>query len=346
MPKTDLIRWCSRGGVPALLMVITVGGSGQDQPKTSEGLIPKEQMMRAATHNGLMGADMPPWHIKASFTEFGDDGNTSNSGTYEEFWVSQTKFKRILAGNGFSQTIYGSAKGDFQSDVHGHVPLLVERARLEFTAPLPSIDLVRNGSFAVKEIETNGVKLECLRSDAMPVNPDVTYCISVDRPLLRVSSSASQQEQVLHNRILGFRDRFIAGDLQFIVAGKRNFTAHLETVEPLQPADDAMFAPPADAVPIPRTVINAALAQGMLLRKVTPTYPPFALHERITGTVVLEATIGTDGHVRDLKAVSGPSELRTASLEAVHQWLYRPYLLNGEPVSVQTTINVIFALGQ
>jgi len=85
---------------------------------------------------------------------------------------------------------------------------------------------------------------------------------------------------------------------------------------------------------------------GMLAQKVPPHYPVEAKEARVSGTVVLQATIGLDGHVEDLSVISGPDLLQQVALDAVKQWVYRPYLLNGEPVKVQTTINVIFTLGR
>jgi protein TonB len=64
----------------------------------------------------------------------------------------------------------------------------------------------------------------------------------------------------------------------------------------------------------------------------------------VSGTVVLQGIIAKDGHIKNLKVVSGPSLLQDAALDAVRQWMYRPYLLNGEPVEVETTINVVFTL--
>jgi protein TonB len=60
--------------------------------------------------------------------------------------------------------------------------------------------------------------------------------------------------------------------------------------------------------------------------------------------VVLEATISKSGSIENLRVVSGPAMLRQAALDAVSQWRYRPYLLNGEPVAVETTVNVVFNL--
>jgi TonB family protein len=83
-----------------------------------------------------------------------------------------------------------------------------------------------------------------------------------------------------------------------------------------------------------------------LVTKAPPVYPPDARKAHITGTVVLSAIIGKDGTVENLKVVSGPAALQQASLDAVRQWSYEPYLLNGEPVEVETTINIVFTLGK
>ena len=104
------------------------------------------------------------------------------------------------------------------------------------------------------------------------------------------------------------------------------------------PHDIKMVAPK-------RVNISAGLAVGMLLKKVTPEYPPVARAARIQGTVVLQATISKTGEIADLRVVDGPPLLQSAALDAVKQWQYRPYLLNGEPVEVLTTVNVIFSLG-
>jgi TonB family protein len=84
---------------------------------------------------------------------------------------------------------------------------------------------------------------------------------------------------------------------------------------------------------------------GMLLQKTDPVYPPVAQAARIQGTVVLQATISKSGSVEDLHVVTGQALLQDAALSAVKTWRYRPYLVNGEPVKVQTTINVVFTLG-
>jgi protein TonB len=84
----------------------------------------------------------------------------------------------------------------------------------------------------------------------------------------------------------------------------------------------------------------------MLINRVTPVYPPLARQTRISGTVRLHALIAKDGTVQQLEVMSGHPLLVQAALDAVKQWRYRPTLLNGEPVEVDTTIDVIFTLNQ
>jgi protein TonB len=83
----------------------------------------------------------------------------------------------------------------------------------------------------------------------------------------------------------------------------------------------------------------------MLIQKTTPVYPPIAKAARVSGTVVIQATISKQGTIENLKVISGPAMLQQSALDAVRTWRYRPYLLNNEPVEVETTINVIFTLG-
>jgi protein TonB len=90
--------------------------------------------------------------------------------------------------------------------------------------------------------------------------------------------------------------------------------------------------------------VSSGVAQGNLIRDVRPQYPPLARQARIQGVVVLLAVIGKDGSVQDVHVKSGSPLLAQAAMEAVKQWRYRPYLLNGQPVEVDTQININFTL--
>lgn len=101
---------------------------------------------------------------------------------------------------------------------------------------------------------------------------------------------------------------------------------------------------PGDALP-KGVNISAEAAHNLLIQKTPPVYPPIAKAARVSGTVVLNCIIGKDGLIKELSVASGPDMLRQAALDAVQKWVYKPYLFNGEPVEVKTTVNVIFTLG-
>lgn len=93
-----------------------------------------------------------------------------------------------------------------------------------------------------------------------------------------------------------------------------------------------------------RVRVSQGVTEGLLMKKVQPQYPPLARQARIQGAVVLQASIGKDGTVQNLRAISGHPMLTPSAIEAVKQWKYRPYFLNGEAVEVDTTITVNFTL--
>jgi protein TonB len=103
---------------------------------------------------------------------------------------------------------------------------------------------------------------------------------------------------------------------------------------------------PRPAPPSTTLVRRSHLDEGQLLRKVQPAYPMPAKQLRIQGDVILSALIARDGSIEGLKVLSGHPLLIRAALDAVSQWRYKPYILNGSPVEVETRIEVTFRLEQ
>jgi protein TonB len=93
-----------------------------------------------------------------------------------------------------------------------------------------------------------------------------------------------------------------------------------------------------------RVRVSQGVTEGMVLRRVQPNYPPLARQARIQGDVVLQAEISKDGAIENLRVISGHPMLAPAAIDAVKQWRYKPYFLNGEPVAVETQITVKFSL--
>ena len=113
------------------------------------------------------------------------------------------------------------------------------------------------------------------------------------------------------------------------------------SVNALPGPNDKNSAKSGDSLNVP-----ASEMAGNVLTKVPPKYPEEAKKERIQGTVLLNAVIGKDGAVEELTVSSGPKELQQSALDAVRQWTYKAYLLNGNPTEVKTTISVIYTLAK
>jgi len=306
---------------------------------------PTEQMLLAAKVNGLTGADIQPWHLKASFQWMDENGTVKDKGTIEEFWAGPKKNRVTYTLTGISQTFYQTEQGRFRSGPEIGVPELAIEARNAFVSPLPPLEFLQHQKFEKKEHEAGSTKLACLhRPESVAAPTEPLYCIEADKPVLRIAAFGSSQ--TVHNKIVAFEGQYVPQEVGITRSGKTLLTAHTDMLESLKTVEDAEFIPPPDAVPAPRQIaISAGVAQGLLAKSGPPNYPPNAMRIGVSGTVVLQIVIDKQGHVRDPQVVSGPTELRQAALDAIKDWRYRPYQLNGETVEVKTIVNMTFRLG-
>jgi len=111
-------------------------------------------------------------------------------------------------------------------------------------------------------------------------------------------------------------------------------------------SSSSLAAVPSLSKPVVPTVqrvrVSPGVTKGLLVHRVEPSYPPLAQQAHIQGDVVLTAIIGKEGDVQHLQLVSGHPLLAPAAIEAVKQWRYKPFLLNGQPLEVETTVTVNF----
>jgi protein TonB len=122
------------------------------------------------------------------------------------------------------------------------------------------------------------------------------------------------------------------GQLGGVIGGIVSATSNLSAVPRFVPATPQ------------RVRISQGVTRGLLIHSVEPPYPVLARAARVQGDVVLRAIIDKNGNIQDLQLVTGHPMLVPSAIAAVKQWRYKPYLLNGNPVEVDTTITVIFAL--
>jgi TonB family protein len=110
-------------------------------------------------------------------------------------------------------------------------------------------------------------------------------------------------------------------------------------------ADDAALKPALNGPTLPfRVRVSQGVTTGMVVKKVQPIYPEQARQARIQGTVRMSAIISKTGDVVDIEVIEGPIELVVSAVNAVRQWKYRPYLIKGEPVEVDTQLTVNYTL--
>lgn len=112
-------------------------------------------------------------------------------------------------------------------------------------------------------------------------------------------------------------------------------------------ANPSLRALPKLSKPAPtvhRVRVSQGVTKGMVVYRIEPTYPPLARQARIQGVVVLTAMIDRDGNIQNLQLVSGHPMLAPAAIDAVKHWRYKPFLLNGQPVEVETTVTVNFRM--
>lgn len=214
-------------------------------------------------------------------------------------------------------------------------------------------------------------------TDTAPMELFPTYCFAPSQPALMAYFSYAQPI-ILLNSIAKVQGRYLPRQITILTPDKKKLlSATLDSVNGIA-ANDPALTPPAEAkiflpsktvsannppssddktsskssgsmalldsvdqpVPIPKDAMK-----GYVLQKVTPVYPASAKQAHISGTVEIQAIIGRDGWVHDMQVLTAPSaSLAASAIGAVSQWRYKPYLLNGVPVAVETTIHVIYSL--
>lgn len=307
---------------------------------------PDALVQLAARLNNLTDDQAKPWRLKASYTVKDEKGAVAEQGEIEELWAGQHRFRTNYTVNGQSQTNYATDTGVFRTGSLAQPnPLALELER-ELTQPFPAQAYLQHTAFEARTQNVGTVKLNCLQPNRNAgAAGSETFCINLDRPVLRIHVTGSGARQAVRNQIVLFQGRYVAKEIHITAQDKSALSAQLETLATIAQVTDADFTPPPDARPLPRKIaISAGVAQGLLLHSNPPHYPQEAKTAGISGTVVIQAQIGKDGHIHDPEVVSGPAQLRQAALDAIKDWEYRPYVLNGETVEVETTINIIFRL--
>jgi TonB family protein len=300
---------------------------------------------------------MKPWHLKGSYQLYDGSGNPGEQGTYEYWWLSPKVYRSSWTRAGAARTEWhtANAKAMYQATGDRLFYLEHELEKLMFS-PLPDPAKLDAGSaeLGMDQMEIGKIKLPCVvvkvrmrpdgRTPVGAATPEGSYCFDPSAPMLRVERIFTSVF-VEFNRLTKIQNRILGENIE-IAAGRQKLLTFTATETDGLQKDDAALTPPTDAKPLPAQDLPQSSAQGLPAKKTYPVYPIWAKASHISGTVLLDAMIGVDGRVRDIRVLANPSPLLTASAkDTVGQWQYTPYLVEGQPQEVNTVISVVFALG-
>jgi len=302
-----------------------------------------------------------PWHMKVSYVVY--DAKGKHPGVYEYWWASANLWRSSWTRAGVSHTDWHMGNGRLAYEAKGDTLTLFEyKLEAALIAPLPRardldparVKLNPAGAARCFSIVPRAGDDGAGDAGAAKEGPFPTYCFDRETPVLR---STSSMDRVLtqYTHVRAWQGRFLPRDVQVTAGNHKLLTARVEMVELIE-VSDAALRPPQSAmetevfvnqdVSLKDVEVDMNVARAMLKKRIEPEYPAEAKKAGIQGSVVLEAMIGTDGRIHDLRVVSAPAALLAASsFAAVSQWEYRPYVMGGRAVPVETTVTVTFSLG-
>lgn len=312
---------------------------------------PVARIQAAASLNSLDTLDARPWHLKMALTTFDEAGKNPQDGTVEIWHAGADQRALYTFGNMTLTTLLHDGKRYSLSNV-GEVPYIATDLVEEVLHPGPSSSDIEHSRPELRKEKFGKIQLDCIMltqtskgEDAIPLGLYPTYCMNSTDDQIRSSYNFGSRTVII-NRFGKFLDHDVALDLEVasgqIVVGVAK-EQELATYVP-QPEE---FIPSADMLSRQVTIaqLSGGIIAGSRLTFVQPAYPRVAKVNHESGTVVLRAVIGRDGHIHSLRPISVTnSDFVISAITAVRQWTYKPYLLNGEPVEVDTTITVNFAL--
>jgi len=308
-------------------------------------------MVQAARVNGLSGL-LVPWHLEATYQTFDADGKPKDQGTFSEWWAGKEKYKTVYSSSsgGLNLTTYLNGKTITSTGSPAWTPYRVQMAERYLISPVPPAGAVEKLAFSVMERKMGQVTLQCLRApmsepDAkayLPYDDLPSVCLIGDSPIVRATVNEDRYF-ALYNKIVQIGGRYIAEDLSVSTRDRTIVNMQVTKLELLSRVDNSDFAPPPTAPLLPvRVSVDARVAARNRIGGAAPELTAVARSQRVGGTVILDAVITPEGKIGELDVLGGPKALQSAAYDAVKTWRYKPFLLNGQPVEVQTEIGVIF----
>lgn len=308
------------------------------------------RLHNAAESSSLDDPAIKPWHLRLSFQLFNAKGTPTEQGTLEEWWTNDAD-KLVYTSPSYTATEIVKGKALYRTAGQASPSYMLELLRDQVVHPMARDSAVDSSVPDLRTQSFGKVKLDCVMLDHPiknvaypPLGLFPTYCLGLADDHLRVSFNFGS-EFVSRNTIGNFQGRSVPIDTSVTDGTVVSAKAHIDELSGFTP-DARSFEVSAGLTEQNAGVskVPAIVIAGGIVTKVNPVYPEEAKQKHISGAVHLRALIGADGRIHDLQVIDAPdASLAISAIAAVRQWIYKPYLLNGLPTSIETTITVNYS---
>lgn len=318
----------------------------------AQGNDPGARLAVATALTSLNQVDQKPWHLMLDVTVFDDKGANPSAGTIE-VWHAGTDERTVYTFGDATSTrikhegkLYGTSNGST-------LPFEADEVLQKVLHPGPESDELGGSKPELRQHKFGSVLLDCIMltqpikgASQISLGLFPTYCLDGNQ-VIRSAYNFGGQIVVLSG-IGKFMDHMVPTQLDILDGPAKVAASKIATLASYEP-QPGEFVPGADMKPEGGYArMSGEISAGNRITFWQPLYPEVAKLRHETGTVILRALIGRDGHIRMLRPANPTNptdpEFVIAAIAAVRHWTYKPYLLNGEPTEVDTTITVNFAM--
>lgn len=304
------------------------------------------RLQRADDASTLYAPALKPWHLKVTFTLYDEKGQNPHPATLEEWWAAPDQDRITYASADSNGTRVKTPQGDFQTPGMAAPPYVVDKLHDAIVYPMGSRDHLDHTYPLAVDVKLGKVKLDCIMAAGTSHNSDLdagdapTYCFTPQTDELRVAFSRKVQ-YLLRNTMGHFQGQSVAVAANLLEGKNQLGDAKVLTLEEM-PATSMDFA----VTGLEKSDIIHASSQiglGKPLHTEDLVYPKAFLQKHISGYALAAIIVGKDGHVEQVTPLfsSDPAFLESA-LHWLHQAVYKPYLVNGQPMKLQAEFELQF----
>ncbi|HMF63431.1 MAG TPA: energy transducer TonB [Edaphobacter sp.] len=294
-------------------------------------------LQHQSAQNGLQSQDTKPWHIIINYDQFDEDGDNIHSGVIEEFWAGPKKFKIRYASDTLNQTDYGTDRGLFRLGDQRWQNRAEIQALNEVISPFFYVTSLQNFQMQVMSRTFGTYTLECTVFQRNGViSASTQYCFDKnDTAALRYTRGEGWY-QTVYNNLTSIDGHNMGRDVDVTDGGHPYLKLRIETLELLTQIEEKDFTPPVEA-----TNLMGKRVSGVSAKPVQTAFPewPTSLQQQHF-VVTVGIVIGKDGRVTEAHAISGPPEAYKAAEKTAKKWMFKPYLILGESVEVESKIQL------